>query len=238
MNIEASLLSARAMEIFRRLVAEYGQPVWSSRGDPLETLVGTFLSQNTSDTNSGRALQALRARFPSWETLMTAPVTEVEEAIRSGGLARVKAPRIQAALRRIWEERNELSLDFLADLPLAEARAWLCSLHGVGAKTAAIVLLFSLGRPLFPVDTHVHRVSRRLGIAPAKATPEQTETTWEKLMPPETFFPLHMNLIRHGRQVCKAINPRCDRCVLRDLCAYYRGQAVSLPSSSHPGEEI
>lgn len=238
MNTEASLLSARAMEIFRRLVAEYGQPVWSSRGDPLETLVGTFLSQNTSDTNSERALQALRARFPSWEALMTAPVTEVEEAIRSGGLAHMKAPRIQAALRRIWEERGELSLDFLADLPLAEARAWLCSLHGVGAKTAAIVLLFSLGRPLFPVDTHVHRVSRRLGIAPAKATPEQTETIWEKLMPPETFFPLHMNLIRHGRQVCKAINPRCDRCILRDLCAYYQGQAVALPSSSHPGEEI
>ncbi len=213
-------LRAKAEGIFRRLVAEYGQPGWQSHGDPLEVLVGAFLSQNTSDANSGRAFDALRARFPTWEAVMTASVEEVEAAIRPGGLAPSKAPRIQAALRRIMRERGELSLDFLADMPLDQAKAWLQSLHGVGAKTAAIVLLFSLGRPAFPVDTHIHRVSRRLGIVPASATPEQTQAAWESLMPAETFYPLHVTLIWHGRQVCKALDPRCQVCVLRDLCEW------------------
>jgi endonuclease-3 len=211
----------KAEEIFRRLVAEYGRPDWQSHGDPLEVLVGAFLSQNTSDVNSGRAFEALQARFPTWEAVMMAPVEELEAAIRPGGLAQSKAPRIQAALRRIVEERGELSLSFLADMPLDQAKAWLRSLRGVGAKTAAIVLLFSLGRPVFPVDTHVHRVSRRLGIVPARATPEQTQAAWESLVPPDTFYPLHVDLIRHGRQVCKALDPRCHVCVLQDLCEYY-----------------
>ncbi|HEY66485.1 MAG TPA: endonuclease III [Caldilineae bacterium] len=219
-------LRKRALAIFERLVTEYGRPVWRSHGDPLEVLVGAFLSQNTSDVKSSRAFQRLRERFPSWEVVMTAPVEEIEEAIRPGGLARSKAPRIQAALRRIMEERGELSLDFLSDMPLPAARAWLQSLHGVGAKTAAIVLLFSLGRPLFPVDTHVHRVSRRLGIAPENASPEQTEARWESLMPPDTYYPLHIDLIRHGRRVCKARDPLCHVCVLKDLCDYYRREVL------------
>ncbi len=218
-------LRAKAREVYRRLAAEYGRPRWRSHGDPIAVLVRTFLSQNTSDVNSDRAFQALRSRFPTWEAVMSAPVESVEEAIRPGGLARSKAPRIQAALRRILEERGELSLDFLSEMPLDRAKAWLESLQGVGAKTAAIVLLFSLGRPVFPVDTHVHRVSRRLGIVPEHATPEQTEAVWEALMPPETFYPLHLLLIRHGRQVCKARVPRCHICVLQELCDHYRRQA-------------
>lgn len=210
----------RAQEIFRRLAEEYGLPQWQSHGDPVEVLVNTFLSQNTSDVNSHRAFRSLRERFPTWDEVMTAPVEAVAEAIRSGGLANSKAPRIQAALRRIVEERGELTLDFLADMSVADAKAWLESLHGVGAKTAAIVLLFSLGKPAFPVDTHVHRVSRRLGIVPDRATPEETEAIWEALMPAETFYPLHINLIRHGRQVCRAREPRCGICILQDLCRY------------------
>ncbi len=225
MGDDRQALREKALEIFKRLVAEYGKPTWRSRGDPLEILVGTFLSQNTSDVNSSRAFAALRERFPTWEAVMTAPVDEVEEAIRPGGLARSKAPRIQAALRRILEERGELSLDFLAAMPLEEAKAWLQSLHGVGAKTAAIVLLFSFGRPVFPVDTHVHRISRRLGIVPGNATPEQTQEVWESLVPSEIFYPLHIDLIRHGRQVCKARDPRCHVCVLQDLCNHYQ-QAI------------
>ncbi len=218
MATDAQTLRVKAEAIVQRLAAEYGYPAWYPVGDPVEVLVGTFLSQNTSDVNSNRAFDALRARFPTWEAVMTAPIEEVEEAIRPGGLARSKAPRIQAALRRIFSERGEFSLDFLKDMPLDQARAWLQSFHGVGAKTAAIVLLFSLGRPVFPVDTHIHRISRRLGIVPPAATPEQTEAAWESLVPPEGFYPLHVNLIRHGRQVCKARDPRCHICVLQNLC--------------------
>ncbi len=220
-TVDEQALRAKAQEIYRRLVAEYGQPEWRSHGDPIEVLIHAFLSQNTSDVNSHRAFQALRARFPTWEAVVGAPVQAIEEVIRPGGLARSKAPRIQAALRRILEERGEFSLDFLAEMSVDEAKAWLESLHGVGAKTAAIVLLFSLGRPVFPVDTHVHRVSRRLGIVPSNASPEQTEAVWESLMPPESYYPLHIDLIRHGRRVCKARDPRCHICVLQDLCDYY-----------------
>ncbi|MCD6288861.1 MAG: endonuclease III [Anaerolineae bacterium] len=212
------------MTIFQRLVEEYGRPAWHSHGDPVDILVSTFLSQNTSDTNSSRAFRALRDRFPTWEAVINAPVEEIEEAIRPGGLARSKAPRIQAALRRIIEERGDLTLDFLVDMPLDQAKAWLQSIHGVGAKTAAIVLLFSLGRPVFPVDTHVHRVSKRLGIVPPNASPEQTQKKWETLVPQETFYPLHINLIRHGRQVCKSRDPRCHICILQDLCDYYQSE--------------
>lgn len=218
---EGQTLTAKAETMVQRLIAEYGQPTWHSIGDPVEVLIGTFLSQNTSDVNSDRAFNALCARFPTWEAVMTAPTEAVEEAIRPGGLARSKAPRIQAALRRIFQERGEFSLDFLKDMPLDQARAWLQSFHGVGAKTAAIVLLFSLGRPVFPVDTHIHRISRRVGIVPSSATPEQTEAAWESLVSPEHYYPLHINLIRHGREVCKAREPRCHVCVLQDLCDYY-----------------
>lgn len=212
---------SQARLIYDRLVQAYGEPTWREHRDPVSELVLTFLSQNTSDTNSHRAFEQLRDRFPSWEGVMQAPTDDVADAIRSGGLADIKAPRIQEALSRIQEEQGELSLDFLAERSAEEAREWLTSLKGIGPKSAAIMLLFSLGKPAFPVDTHVHRVSRRLGVVTSKASPEQTQDVWEQLVQPERYYTLHLNLIAHGRQLCKARSPSCEECPLRDLCVWY-----------------
>jgi endonuclease-3 len=209
-----------AAAIYRLLLARYGEPKWRPFYEPMDELVLTFLSQNTSDINSGRAFEALKARYPTWDAVLVAPTAELAETIRSGGLAQQKAPRIQAALRRIQAERGEFDLGFLRDMPVDEALAWLTSFDGIGHKTASIVLLFCFGKEAFPVDTHVGRVSRRLGIAGPKDTEEKIKTIWERLAPPAWYYPLHLNLIRHGREVCHARRPMCDRCVLYDLCRW------------------
>jgi endonuclease-3 len=213
-------LRAWAEAIFRRFSDANGEPTWRPYYAPLDELVLTFLSQNTSDVNSGRAFAALKARYADWQAVLDAPVTELAETIRSGGLADQKAPRIQAALRRIKEERGEFNIDFLADMPVADAMRWLTSFNGIGHKTASIVMLFCFGRPAFPVDTHVGRVTRRLGLAGPKETEEKIKGLWESLVPSEWYYALHLNLIRHGRQVCRAPRPECGRCVLIDLCRY------------------
>ena len=214
-------LSARAgdpMVIHQRLAAAYGRPVWRCHGDPLDELVGTVLSQHTSDANSVRAFGRLRQVFPSWRDVLAAPVGQIEDAIRSGGLANVKAPRIKALLADLTARHGELSLDFLRDLDTPTAREFLLAMPGVGPKTAACVLLFSLGRPAIPVDTHVHRVCRRLGLVPPNATPEATEAALEAAIPAEAAYSFHINIIRHGREVCRAQRPACERCFLADLC--------------------
>jgi len=216
-------LLAKAQTIYRLLVEEYGQPTWRQHYDPVSELVLTFLSQNTSDVNSHCAFEQLRAHYPAWEAVVAAPTEELAATIRCGGLADVKASRIQEALQRILEERGEFDLGFLADLPLAEAKDWLTSLHGIGHKSAAIVLLFCFGRPVFPVDTHVHRLSQRLGVVPCNVSRERTQEVWEALVPGEVYYPLHLNLITHGRRVCKAGDPRCALCVLQDHCNWYIG---------------
>ena len=221
---DSTLLTARrakAAVVHRLLEAEYGPHLWRPHRDPLGELILTILSQHTSDVNSGRAFEQLIQSFPSWEAVRDAPTDQVAAAIRGGGLGEIKAPRIQAILRRIWEERGGFDLDFLRRLPLEEARAWLRSLPGVGPKTAACVLLFSLGLPALPVDTHVHRVSQRLGLADADATPEQAEAMLEKIVPPEHVYAFHLNLIALGRQICKAQHPRHEVCVVRDVCDCY-----------------
>jgi len=215
-------LAAKIAEVHRRLLAEYGDPRRKRCEDPVGQLIATILSQNTSDVNTARAYASLRAAFPDWRAVMDAPVEAVADAIRSGGLANQKAPRIQAVLRRIYETRGDFDLTWLAQLPVDEARRWLDDLPGVGNKTASILLLFCFGRPAFPVDTHVHRVTRRLGLAPAKATPDRVMRIIEAHTPPEWFYPLHLNLIRHGRAVCKARNPRCEACILADICDFHR----------------
>ena len=212
--------TAFAAEIYRRLQAAYGAPDWRPTYAPMDELVLTFLSQNTSDLNSGRAFAMLKARYPTWQEVLDAPVEELAETIRSGGLAQRKAPRIQAALRRIQADRGEFAIGFLADLPTDEALRWLTSFDGIGHKTASIVLLFCFGKPAFPVDTHVGRVTRRLGLAGPKDTEEKIKGIWEALVPPEWYYPLHLNLIRHGREVCHARSPECGGCVLRDICRY------------------
>lgn len=209
-----------AAEIHRRLLAAYGEPTWRPYYRPMDELVLTFLSQNTSDLNSGRAFEALKARYPTWQAALDAPVAELAETIRSGGLAQQKAPRIQKALRRILAERGTFSLDFLADLPVDEATRWLTSFDGIGHKTASIVLLFCFNKPAFPVDTHVGRVTRRLGLAGPKDSEEKIKGLWERLAPAEWFYPLHLNLIRHGREVCHAQRPACGRCLLLTICQY------------------
>lgn len=218
---------ALADEVYHRLLAAYGEPDWRPHLLPMEELILTFLSQNTSDINSGRAFEALQARYPTWQAVLDAPTTELVQTIRSGGLAQQKAPRIQSALRRILQERGEFNIDFLADLPTDEAMRWLTSFDGIGHKTASIVLLFCFGKGAFPVDTHVGRVTRRLGLARAKETEEKIKVTWESLVSEEWYYPLHLNLIRHGRQVCRARAPDCPACVLSDICQYFseRGTA-------------
>jgi endonuclease III len=218
---------ALAAEVYRRLLAAYGEPDWRPHFQPMEELVLTFLSQNTSDVNSGRAFDALRTRYPAWREVMDAPTAELADTIRSGGLAQQKAPRIQNALRRILRERGEFSIDFLADLPTDEAARWLTSFDGIGHKTASIVLLFCFNKAAFPVDTHVGRVSRRLGLAGAQETEAKIKAIWESLAPAEWYYPLHLNLIRHGRQVCRARAPACPACVLNDICQYARERSTA-----------
>ncbi len=213
-------LRTKARLIHELLLEHYGEPVLGGTLDPLSELILTILSQNTADTNSGRAYDSLRERFPTWEAVLGADPADLAEAIHIGGLANIKAPRIQEILRQLQEERGSLSLDFLADIPVADAREYLTSLHGVGPKTAACVLLFALRKPVFPVDTHVHRVTRRLGLIPQKATPEKTGLLLEEMVPEEVYYPFHVNLIRHGRAVCKAGRPRCEACPIAQECDY------------------
>jgi len=166
----------------------------------------------------------LKQRFPSWEAVMEAPREEIEAAIAVGGLAKQKAPRIKASLRAVYEARGGWDLEFLRDLPLDEAKAWLRRLNGVGPKTAACVLMFALGRPALPVDTHVHRVAQRLGLVPAKATAEKAHDILESMLAPEEVYPFHISLIKHGRRLCRAQRPLCGECPLLDRCPH--GQLV------------
>ncbi|GBD23589.1 Ultraviolet N-glycosylase/AP lyase [bacterium HR29] len=213
-------------EIIDRLSALYGRPKLVPSGDPVAELVLTILSQNTSDRNSGRAFVQLLRRYRSWGEVMAAPEDELTEVIAIGGLAKQKAPRIQAALRAIAERSPDWDLSFLQEMPLEEARQWLRALPGVGPKTAACVLLFSLGRPAMPVDTHVERVAKRLGLVPEKASAEAAHDLLEALVEPADYYPFHMCLIKHGRRVCTARAPRCEVCPLADGCAAYQRGTV------------
>jgi endonuclease-3 len=213
-------LAKRALKIHEKLLQAFGDPTWRNPLPAIDELVSTILSQNTNDLNRDRAFNGLRAKYSSWEAVRDAPMDGVIAAIRPAGLANQKGPRIQQVLRAITEERGNLDLTFLRDLPLEEARAWLTKFNGVGPKTAAIVLLFSLDRMAFPVDTHIYRVSGRLGLRPEKMTVEQAHLHLEKLFPPETYYAAHLNLIRLGREVCHPRKPDCPQCPVRKLCDY------------------
>ena len=205
-------------EIIHLLGQEYGLPQWRARTDPLSELVGAILSQNTSDVNSRRAFERLVSTFGSWERVAEASIDEIAEAIECGGLSRIKAPRIKAILDGILEDRGSLDLRFLGELPLPEAKAWLQALPGVGPKTAGCVLLFSLGRSVLPVDTHVYRVSRRLGLINSRVSPEQAHQLLEEVVPSQAFYQFHLNMLAHGRSVCRARHPVCHDCVLKQGC--------------------
>jgi endonuclease-3 len=211
-----------ALAIHNRLLEYYGRPTWRNPMPPVDELVSTILSQNTNDGNRDRAFEALRRRFPTWEAVRDADVRDVIAAIRPAGLANQKGPRILAVLRAITEQRGSLDLEFLRDLPLNQARAWLMQFRGVGPKTAAIVLLFSLGRPAFPVDTHIYRVTGRLGLRPQNMSVERAHEHLAALLHPEDYYAAHLNLIRLGREICIARRPNCPACPLKDLCDFYQ----------------
>lgn len=202
------------------LRALHGSSHWSSSGDPLDTLISTILSQHTSDINTARAFASLRSHYPRWDDVLSAPTADVAEAIRSGGLANIKAPRIQRVLEAIVDVFGEPTLEPLRAMAPREARRFLQALPGVGPKTAACVLLFSLGHPVMPVDTHVHRVSRRLGLISPDISAERAHAELDDLIGAnrDEIYAWHMNLIAHGRTVCRARLPNCADCVLAPLC--------------------
>lgn len=214
----ATATPRRVRTILARLEKRWGPMEPPRRVDPLDELVLTVLSQHTSDLNAERAFAQLRAVFSTWEDVMSAPTPAVADAIRSGGLADTKAPRIQAILRAVHDREGLLDLSRLRGVSDEDARAYLTSLPGVGPKTAAVVLSFALGRDAIPVDTHVHRVSRRLGLIPANANAEKADRILHDLVPNGLRTPLHVALIRLGREICKAPTPLCRQCPLKDLC--------------------
>ena len=205
----------KVMELLRE---EYGPFEWTPRYDPASELVSTVLSQHTSDVNSNRAFENLMATFGSLEAIAAAEVTDIESAIRSAGLFRVKAPRIKALLNQVRDEVGSFDLSFLREMPLDDAKSWLKRLKGIGPKTAAIILCFSLGMPAMPVDTHIYRVAKRLGLIGTKVTADQAHDILEPMVAPEDVFAFHLYLINHGRRVCKAPRPRCGECVLAWGC--------------------
>lgn len=225
--------------VLERLGERYDRPTWAGpRLDPVSELVLTILSQNTADTNSFRAFTALRATYGSWAEVLAAPTDELVEVIRPGGLAPTKAPRIQAVLAEVHDATgSSWDLSFLGEWPLEQARQWLIDLPGIGRKTAAIVLLFGFGRPALPVDTHVHRVALRLGLIPPRTDVGHAHNLLESALQPDEMYPFHVELIRHGRDTCRAPRPICGLCPLTDLCPYFalasRGKApmASIPRS-------
>jgi len=214
-------LRRKAAWVDRTLAALYGPPRRWRRRNALSTLVATVISQHTADVNTHRAFARLRAAYPSWAAVRDAPVRAVAAALRPAGLSALKAPRIQAILRRLSAERGTLSLEFLRRWAAARARAWLLSLDGVGPKTAAIVLVFGLQKPAFAVDTHVYRVGRRIGLIPERLSADQAHDWMDALVRPARRGPLHLLLVGHGREVCTARAPRCAVCPLRRRCAFY-----------------
>ncbi len=205
-------------EITRLLVQEYGDLSWSPHNNPLSELILTILSQNTSDRNSRRAFSALLARFGSWDGVAEASQEEIADAIKIGGLAYVKAPRIKKILNQIVFERGSLDIKFLEEISIDEAKVWLLNLTGVGPKTAACVLLFSFGKPVLPVDTHIHRIAKRLGLINSNLSAEKAHNVLGDMIPPEDVYKFHINMIEHGRRVCKAQQPRCENCILLREC--------------------
>jgi len=222
MKTEAHLAEKKLQTkyITQNLEATYGIPRNTRTDNPLDELILTILSQATSDINSNRAFASLKKRFPDWESVRRARTASIATAIKSGGLANNKSVVIKYVLNQILARRGQLDLSFLHSAPLAEAREFLLSLKGIGPKTAACVLLFSCNRPVFPMDTHILRITRRLGLIPQKINDLSAHKIMESLIPPQKHYSLHINLIRHGRVTCRPRNPQCDQCSLQEQCQF------------------
>ena len=208
--------------ICKLLIREYGDIIVERALDPIEELVFAILSQNTNDINSGRAFKSLQSAYATWEEVLGAPHSELALVIRSSGPFRVKAERIQSTLAEIQRRVGSLDLSILEDMDASEAMDWLTSLHGVGPKTAAIVLLFCFEKPVLPVDTHVWRVSKRLGIVPNKATRVKAQSLLQEIVPLSCLYSMNHNLVKHGREVCIARKPRCEDCFLNKHCDFFQ----------------
>jgi len=219
-----------AESVGKRLIENMGLPERRPWRAPLDELILTVLSQNTTDVNSLAAFKSLKNRFPSWELLFSAQYEEVLETIRPAGLGPTKTRRILDLMPIIRREDPTLTLDFLSSNSIDEGYEFLTGISGVGRKTAACVLLFACGKPAFPVDTHVFRVSRRIGLDTHSRTRDQMQALFERIVPAEDRYNLHMNLIRLGRNICRARSPKCPDCFLTDLCAYY--SRLNLPGMS------
>ena len=225
-------LTTKARTIFDLLVQEYGIPQ-REPWDPMHELILTILSANTNDVNSGRAFRTLMDRYDGdFNAIRTAPVDEIKAAIRVAGMYNQKAPRLIRTLEMVWAERGAYTLDHVGEMTVAEGEAYLSRFPGVGHKTASIVLLFCFGKPAFPVDTHVQRLSQRLGICDPAASPAKIKAIWESGIlgdDPDDYYALHINFIQHGRTVCQARKPKCDECRLRRICEY--GQTTTARSA-------
>ncbi|OKY77229.1 MAG: EndoIII-related endonuclease Nth [Candidatus Methanohalarchaeum thermophilum] len=208
----------QVIEAFR---AEYGQPETQGEKDHILSLIKVILSQNTNDKNMERAYSSLLAKFGEPEQIIKAPKEEIADAIQGAGLQNKKAKRIKGSLREIKKQKEELTLDFLDEMPVKEAKKWLMQLPGVGPKSAAVILNFDFNKPTFPVDTHVFRVSKRIGLIPEKVNRKKAHDILENKTPREAMEDFHLNLIKHGREICKAPTPTCSNCFLTDLCDYY-----------------
>jgi len=205
-------------EVIELLEQEYGPGKWQPDRNPIDVLIGTILSQNTSDANSGRAFASLKASFDSWKAVASAPAEHTAQVIKSGGLSQIKAARIKQVLEQIEKEQGRISLDSLKTMNMAEAEDYLMRLPGVGHKTASCVLLFSLGKPSLPVDTHVFRVAKRLGLIDSRVSIEKAHSLLQEQIPPSKVYQFHIHMIEHGRRICHARQPRCHRCILRGVC--------------------
>jgi len=205
-------------EVIKLLEQEYGPREWHARRDPVDVLIETILSQNTSDANSGRAFASLKASFANWEAVASAPAEHIARVIKSGGLFQIKAARIKQVLEQIEKEQGRISLDSLKSMSTAEAEDYLMRLPGVGHKTASCVLLFSLGKPSLPVDTHVFRVAKRLGLIDSRVSIEKAPSLLQEQIPPSKVYQFHIYMIEHGRRICCARQPQCAKCILNRIC--------------------
>ena len=210
--------SLKYRQVSDRLLDLYGPIEWITRRKPIDELVYTILSQHTSDVNSERAFANLMQTFRDFDSIADANEEDIEVAIRRGGLSKSKAPRIKVVLNDIRDELGSFDLSFLSEMPLWEAKKWLMRFNGIGPKTTAIILCFSFQMPAMPVDTHIFRVAKRLGLIAKKITAEKAHDLLERIVPPDEIFQFHMFLIRHGRDTCKARKPQCENCVLSDIC--------------------
>jgi endonuclease III len=208
--------------VIQNLKAVYGEPTLRRGLDPLDVLIQTILSQSTTNANSDRAFQNLKRRFPDWESASRARVSSIETAIRSGGLARQKSARIKELLNEMRRRRGSLDLSFLKKAPLEDAKQFLASFKGVGPKTVACTLLFACNQPVFPIDTHIFRIARRLGLIPERCSDEEAHSQMGRMIPRKRYYEVHINLIRHGRRVCRPSDPLCEQCCLVDYCEYYK----------------